>query len=202
MLQTERRLTTTFTKVIENSPRKGRCPPSLASGKRKVVGSTARESFRPQRWDPQSAGQRSGWERRMARRSGGSWDVEWRCPFCVWALVALRKLLSLLPAHLNRATPTAPGRSFWNNDVNCLPAFVSFTLALPLSSACYSVPSSNHHSLYLSKELIRFQFTQIPTGLLCKPPIVLMVPCVQCTGNCAVRPANLPILREVSRFIH
>ncbi len=71
-------------------------------------------------------------------RSGGC-RVEWRCPFCIWALVALRKLLSLLPAHLNRVTPTAPGRSFWNNDVNCLPAFVSFTLALPLSSACYPV---------------------------------------------------------------
>ncbi len=177
-----------YAKNIENSPRKGRCPPSLASGKRKVVGSTARESFRPQRWDPQSAGQRSGWERRMAR-SGGC-RVEWRCPFCIWALVALRKLLSLLPAHLNRVTPTAPGRSFWNNDVNCLPAFVSFTLALPLSSACYPVPSSNHHSLYLSKELIRFQFTQIPTGLQCKPPIVLMVPCVQCTGKSAVRPGG------------
>lgn len=135
----------------------------------------------------------------MARRSDGTRGAGWRCPFCVWALAALRKLLPLLPAHLNRATPTAPGRrascgSFWNNDVNCLPAFASFTSALPLSSACYPVPSSNYFSLQLSQELIRFQFTQIPTGLQCKPPIVLMVPCVQSTGNCTVwssEPANI-----------
>lgn len=124
------------------------------------------EMCSPKCWSKIRLGKKDG---QKERRNQGCWmamsisslGLLQHCPVS-------KNVLPVFPAHLN--TPTASVRpascgSFWNNDV-------FFTSSLPLSFTCYPVPTFNYHCLYLSR-------SRIPAGLHGKPPIVLMVSCVQ-----------------------